>query len=154
LRVEPAKAGQQSSCSISFLFKLWEVFLFPVFAGAHLRQVLVDSMVDQQKTMLPGLIRPVARDGGGVLTFGLVAPFAGIMSTSHLTIGGPWKLCFSYKLVVPLNPSWDRITAPHLNNIFSLVLQRPLIWLHDPLLHIVKGKRPLKVSILVNASLF
>ena len=37
-------------CSISFLFKLWEVFLFPVFAGAHLRQVLVDSMVDQQKT--------------------------------------------------------------------------------------------------------
>ena len=37
-------------CSVSFLFKLWEVFLFPVFAGAHLRQVLVDSMVDQQKT--------------------------------------------------------------------------------------------------------
>ena len=37
-------------CSISFLLELWEVFLFPVFAGAHLRQVLVDSMVDQQKT--------------------------------------------------------------------------------------------------------
>ena len=37
-------------CSVSLLFKLWEVFLFPVFAGAHLRQVLVDSMVDQQKT--------------------------------------------------------------------------------------------------------
>ena len=25
-------------------------------------------------------------------------------------------LCFSYKLVVPLNPSWNRITAPHLRN--------------------------------------
>ena len=25
-------------------------------------------------------------------------------------------LCFSYKLVVPLNPSWNRITAPHLKN--------------------------------------
>ena len=25
-------------------------------------------------------------------------------------------LCFSYKLVVPLNPSRNRITAPHLRN--------------------------------------
>ena len=52
----------------------------------------VDKNIFEASTMLPGLIRPVARDGGGVLTFGLVAPFAGIMGTSHLTIGGPWKL--------------------------------------------------------------
>jgi hypothetical protein len=36
LSIEPAKTRQQGSGSVSIMFKLWKIFLFPLFACTHL----------------------------------------------------------------------------------------------------------------------